>query len=125
MKNFWNNLRKNRSALQLIMVMFLMYPTFFSFSHALNHHLIPQSKKHHSCCEQIYDDNTSSHLKSNSKATKCPIHEYEFPLAIEPALTQPEKKPLEFAKYIFPYSSKFISKELDQQISPRAPPVSA
>ena len=108
------------------MVMFLLYPTVFSFSHALSHHLIKGAHHESQICCGIHpakEKGTAYHPEQ--KQTKCPIHEYEFPLAIENDAEVLSKTKLEFSEYLIQPTTIFISKDLCKKSAPRAPPAVA
>lgn len=123
MKNFWVYSRKNKLAIHLVMVMFLLYPSIFSFSHALSHHLFAKTNSDHLVCCSIHSlEDSGTSIQSNHDQTRCPIHDYEFPLAIENNAEPLNESYLKFSEYIVQHITIFIPQELCRKSSPRAPP---
>lgn len=108
------------ASMQLILVMLFTYPMFFSFSHAVSHHLNKIHSHEIHCCE--HSDHQESAYSYNLPGEECPILEYQFSLGIEPDVLQLNGLHLRIGVYNIPLTTGFYTADEYTQQSPRAPP---
>lgn len=111
----------------IFLVVIILYPILFSFSHALTHHLETHFHGFHQCDHSSsFNPSVNYNLVEVDKPTtdKCPICAYEFAQAIYTEILPLKSVNHQFAIVNFPLSESTLSPDICRINAPRAPPIS-